>query len=122
MRWMSVRFKLLASITVCTLALGAGVYWYMTRAAADQTVSTAAEEGRRLTTQLEEVRGYYADHVASVCRKQGMEVVPCGCEYRILDFEIGPSSFLPQPGAARGCQRAMHEWLGLAWYWLRGRI
>jgi uncharacterized SAM-binding protein YcdF (DUF218 family) len=55
-------------------------------------------------------------------RKQGMEVVPCGCEYRILDFDISLSSFLPQPGAARGCQLAMHEWLGLAWYWLRGRI
>ena len=76
MSWMSVRFRLLASITACTLVLGAGVYWYMTRAAADQTVTTAAEEGRRLTQQMEEVRGYYADHVASVCRKQGMEVTP----------------------------------------------
>ena len=76
MRNLSVRFKLLASITACTVALAAGVYWYMTRAAVGQAVETAAEEGRRLTGQLEEVRGYYAERVASVCRKRGMDVTP----------------------------------------------
>ena len=76
MRNLSVRFKLLGPIAGCTLLLAAGVYWYMTRAAADQAVEAAAEQGRRLTTQMEEVRGYYAEHVASVCRKQGMEVTP----------------------------------------------
>ncbi len=66
----------MASIAGCTLLLAAGVYWYMTRAAAEQAVEAAAEEARRLTTQPGEVRGYYAEHVASVCRKQGMDVTP----------------------------------------------
>jgi methyl-accepting chemotaxis protein len=72
----SIRFKLLASITACTLALAAGVYWYMTRAAAEQASQQAASEARRLAMQMEEVRGYYAENVAAVCRKQGMEVTP----------------------------------------------
>ncbi|HVS36708.1 MAG TPA: methyl-accepting chemotaxis protein [Gemmataceae bacterium] len=76
MRNVSVRFKMLASITVCTAALAAAVYWYMTRSAGDQAVQSAAEEARRLTTQIEEVRGYYSEHVVAVCRKQGMEAAP----------------------------------------------
>ncbi|HBI44087.1 MAG TPA: hypothetical protein DDY78_14725 [Planctomycetales bacterium] len=74
MRGMSVRFKLLTSIALCTVALGAGVYFYMTRAAAEQAAQDAASEGRRLTTQMEEVRGYYTEHVVAAVKKQGMEV------------------------------------------------
>jgi uncharacterized SAM-binding protein YcdF (DUF218 family) len=60
---------------------------------------------------------------ASGCfRKQGMDVMPCGCHYRAHEFEFGFSEFLPQPNVAQNCQRACHEWLGLAWYWLKGRI
>src|SRR5207249_108617 len=69
-----VRFKLLGSITVCTVALGAGVYWYMTRAAEDQVAQASAAEARRVTTQMEEVRRYYTERVAVVCRKQGLDV------------------------------------------------
>jgi uncharacterized SAM-binding protein YcdF (DUF218 family) len=59
---------------------------------------------------------------AGCFRKQGLEVVPCGCRYRATKFEISLAGILPNPSAARGCLRASHEWLGLAWYWLRGRI
>src|SRR5438552_2764450 len=76
MRNLSVRFKLLASIAGCTVLLGIGVYVYMTWTAADQTALEAASEARHLTAQMEEVRGYYASHVAAVCRKQGMDVTP----------------------------------------------
>ena len=73
MRNLSVRFKVLATITAFTAALGAAVYWYMTRSAAEQTVESAADQARRLTTQMEEVRGYYSEHVIAVCRKQNIE-------------------------------------------------
>jgi len=55
-------------------------------------------------------------------RKQGVDVVPCGCQYRAHELEFAFSEFLPQPIIAEKCQRVCHEWLGLAWYWFRGRI
>ena len=76
MRNWSVRFKLLASITACTLLLGVGVYAYMSWAAADQAAREAAVEARRLSVAMEETRAYYSERVAGVCRKQGMDVTP----------------------------------------------
>lgn len=55
-------------------------------------------------------------------RRQGFEVVPAACQYRATRFELAPSRFLPNANAALNFQEVWHEWLGLAWYWLRGRI
>jgi uncharacterized SAM-binding protein YcdF (DUF218 family) len=55
-------------------------------------------------------------------RKQGLDVVPCGCRYRALGRDGGPVDYLPDPSAAVGVDEAAHEWLGLALYWLTGRI
>jgi len=60
---------------------------------------------------------------AAACfRKQGMEVTPCGSTYRLRDSPFEFTRLFPQPGVAEKCQRICHEWLGLAWYWWRGRI
>jgi len=53
---------------------------------------------------------------------QGMEVVPCGVYYRATHFNWSLPALLPCTGAAQNTQSALYEWLGLAWYWLRGRI
>jgi uncharacterized SAM-binding protein YcdF (DUF218 family) len=55
-------------------------------------------------------------------RKQGLDVVPCGCHYRALGRNGGPADYLPDPSAAAGVEEATHEWFGLALYWLTGRI
>jgi uncharacterized SAM-binding protein YcdF (DUF218 family) len=55
-------------------------------------------------------------------RKQGLELTPSPCRYRATEFKATIFAFLPSPGAAKGCQRAWHEWLGTVWYWLKGRI
>jgi uncharacterized SAM-binding protein YcdF (DUF218 family) len=55
-------------------------------------------------------------------RKQGLDVVGCGCRYRATSFPSEVSSFLPSSGGGRGLQAAWHEWLGTAWYWLQGRV
>lgn len=55
-------------------------------------------------------------------RKQGFDVLPAPCHYRATHFEVSPLSFVPSPGAAHGFQRVWHEWLGLVYYRLRGRI
>jgi uncharacterized SAM-binding protein YcdF (DUF218 family) len=55
-------------------------------------------------------------------RRQGIEVIPCGCRYRSLGRSGGLGDYLPDASAAVGVEEAAHEWLGLAWYWVTGRI
>ncbi|HTU19781.1 MAG TPA: YdcF family protein [Gemmataceae bacterium] len=55
-------------------------------------------------------------------RKQGIEVVSWGCRYRATTFSLELKTFLPSPSGGAGLLAAVHEWLGLAWYRLRGRI
>lgn len=60
---------------------------------------------------------------AAACfRKAGFEVTPAPCNYQADRFEIRPATFLPSAAAAVGNQQVFHEWLGLCWYWLKGRI
>jgi uncharacterized SAM-binding protein YcdF (DUF218 family) len=60
---------------------------------------------------------------AELCfRKQGIAVVPCGCYYRATHFDAALSDFLPNPASMGQLELVVHEWLGLAWYQLNGRI
>ena len=53
---------------------------------------------------------------------QGLAVVPASCYCRSPGFCWEVTEFLPNPNAAGRTCAAMHEGLGIAWYWLRGRI
>jgi uncharacterized SAM-binding protein YcdF (DUF218 family) len=53
---------------------------------------------------------------------QGIQVIPSGCMYRSSRVSGDPWEFFPGLDAAKWVQRAIHEWQGFAWYWLRGRI
>jgi uncharacterized SAM-binding protein YcdF (DUF218 family) len=55
-------------------------------------------------------------------RKQGFDVLPCPCQLRATPADSSRHTFLPSVGALQDSQRACHEWLGMAWYWLKGRI
>jgi uncharacterized SAM-binding protein YcdF (DUF218 family) len=55
-------------------------------------------------------------------RRQGFEVTPAPCSYQASNFEWRVGNFLPSAGAARGNQQVLHEWMGLCWYWVRGRL
>ena len=62
-------------------------------------------------------------HRAVGCfRKQGLEVVPCGCRYRAQNYEGRFSDFVPKPWALSYCHKVAHEWLGVAWYLLHDRM
>jgi uncharacterized SAM-binding protein YcdF (DUF218 family) len=55
-------------------------------------------------------------------RKQGLIVIPSGCRYRAT--RPGPVLLWPFPSAAavQGCLEAFHEWVGVLWYALNGRV
>jgi uncharacterized SAM-binding protein YcdF (DUF218 family) len=55
-------------------------------------------------------------------RKQGIAATPSACRHRATEFRWSLAQFLPSPGAAGSCLDTAHEWLGLAWYLMRGRI
>jgi uncharacterized SAM-binding protein YcdF (DUF218 family) len=59
---------------------------------------------------------------ADCFRKQGADVVPCGCRYRAARMDWSVWAFVPDAAAAGGPQEAVHEWLGVLWYRLHGRI
>jgi uncharacterized SAM-binding protein YcdF (DUF218 family) len=60
---------------------------------------------------------------ASLCfRRQGIDVVPAACHHYATNFESSAQDFLPSPDAAAGFSAVWHEWIGLAWYRLRGRF
>jgi uncharacterized SAM-binding protein YcdF (DUF218 family) len=62
-------------------------------------------------------------HRAVGCfRKQGADVVPCGCRYRALRMDWSPWAFVPSLTGGSGAQEALHEWLGVAWYALHDRL
>jgi len=55
-------------------------------------------------------------------RKQGVEVTPSACHYEADHFDSRPQEYLPSPAAAVKLGEVFHEWLGLGYYWLRGRV
>ena len=61
---------------------------------------------------------------AAMCfQGQGIDVIPSGCRYRTLGgFRYSVVDFLPSVDAANDVSEAWHEWLGLIWYWFRGKI
>lgn len=55
-------------------------------------------------------------------QKQGVKVIPAPCEFHARRLAMSVISVLPAADAMTGVNDAAHEWVGLAWYWLRGRI
>tara|TARA_Y100001978_G_scaffold201897_1_gene221377 strand:- start:92 stop:862 length:771 start_codon:yes stop_codon:yes gene_type:complete len=55
-------------------------------------------------------------------RNLGLQAYGGGCGYTATDLNITPRSFLPSAAAAAMNQIVFHEWLGLIYYRLLGRI
>jgi uncharacterized SAM-binding protein YcdF (DUF218 family) len=55
-------------------------------------------------------------------RAQGIDVLPSASYYRAPTSAVSVWDFVPSPGAVQGIHRAWHEWVGMAWYWLHGRV
>jgi uncharacterized SAM-binding protein YcdF (DUF218 family) len=55
-------------------------------------------------------------------RKQGLEVVPAPCHHIATRFRFEVAWFLPKTDSLGQAVSVVHEWLGLAWYRLSGKI
>jgi uncharacterized SAM-binding protein YcdF (DUF218 family) len=56
-------------------------------------------------------------------RKQGIDALPAPTHYLSQSSPgIRPGDFFPRAGRIQGADAAAHEFLGLAWHWLTGRI
>ena len=58
---------------------------------------------------------------AACLRKQGIQVLPAPCDFRVFGRPY-LDEFIPNWKAVRRNERTLHELVGLAWYWFRGRI
>jgi uncharacterized SAM-binding protein YcdF (DUF218 family) len=60
---------------------------------------------------------------AAMCfRAQGLDVVPVGCNYRARQMPWSVAGLVPNSTAPGLVQEAVHEWLGIVWYWFNGRF
>jgi uncharacterized SAM-binding protein YcdF (DUF218 family) len=60
---------------------------------------------------------------ASACfRKQGMEVTPSPCGHIANGYGFDWRDVFPDVNSAVQVDTAWHEWLGMALYWVRGRL
>lgn len=96
----------------------------------DKSTSTYenAVESKRILERLERRRivlvtdASHMPRAAACFRHVGVEVIESPCRFVTGEFRCCISSLVPSPDAAQGIERVAHEWLGLAWYWLNGRI
>ncbi len=66
-----------------------------------------------------------ADHMrraAGCFRKQNLDVAPSACNHTATEFHLEIRDFFPSAKEAYRVERAAHEWLGIGYYWLRGRL
>ena len=57
----------------------------------------------------------------AVLQKQGIEAIPVKAGY-LYSHQLGWLDYLPNRGALKANLSAIHEWLGLIWYKVKGRI
>lgn len=55
-------------------------------------------------------------------RAQGVDVIAAGCNYRFKVFDLDPLWLVPTAAAASSVRTAVHEWIGMVWYWATGRL
>jgi uncharacterized SAM-binding protein YcdF (DUF218 family) len=79
-------------------------------------------ERRQVRSVLLVTEGVHMFRSLRCFRKQGVEAVPAACHHRATQFRCRLGTFLPSPDAAQDCAAVFHEWMGVAWYWLTGRM
>jgi uncharacterized SAM-binding protein YcdF (DUF218 family) len=65
---------------------------------------------------------YHMRRAERCFRKQGLEVTPAPCAFRSVPVRRDWTQYFPSPQAIRWNEDAVHEWVGLLWYRVMGRI
>jgi uncharacterized SAM-binding protein YcdF (DUF218 family) len=65
---------------------------------------------------------YHMIRAEKCFRKQGLTVVPAPTVFRSHGFGWKPLEFIPGDRMMRLNDDALHEWVGLGWYWISGKI
>ena len=52
----------------------------------------------------------------------GCPVIPVTCNRLAVGFRWEPKTLLPSHSGVLKTQQAFHEWVGILWYWLNGRL
>jgi uncharacterized SAM-binding protein YcdF (DUF218 family) len=66
---------------------------------------------------------FHMPRAMALFKKQGLDPVPAPTGFLLGDtFHLNPWLFLPSAENLRNTELAVHEYLGLAWAWLRGKI
>jgi uncharacterized SAM-binding protein YcdF (DUF218 family) len=65
---------------------------------------------------------YHMPRSEACFRKQGFAVHPAPCAFRTARFRGWLGDWVPGAAAIRQNEQALHEWIGLAYYWFRGYI
>jgi uncharacterized SAM-binding protein YcdF (DUF218 family) len=89
------------------------------------TAASAAEVRRMLPEAHRIVVVTAASHLprsVALFRKQGFEVTPAPCSYFATTLRWSPIDFLPSAGGLELVNLAIHEYVGIAAYWLLGRL
>ena len=56
-------------------------------------------------------------------KKHGLQPIPAPADYQVKEAQgPDPTRFFPKAGPLVQMESAWHEYLGLAWAWLRGSI
>jgi uncharacterized SAM-binding protein YcdF (DUF218 family) len=98
-----------------------------------ETDSRNTEENARFTAEILRKHGWNdgvvlitsATHLprsVALFRRERVEVIPVGCAYHTDEAQRGVWKFWPSPSAASSNQEVVHELLGMAWLWLRGKL
>ncbi|HWR53010.1 MAG TPA: YdcF family protein, partial [Bryobacteraceae bacterium] len=65
---------------------------------------------------------YHALRADMSFRKQGLDVVPAPCRYRATLLVSDAGELIPRQRFIRENQDAIHEWMGIAWYFIKGYV
>jgi uncharacterized SAM-binding protein YcdF (DUF218 family) len=79
-------------------------------------------EKRHLSRVVLVTEAYHMYRALGVFEKQGIDAVPAPCRFISTEFTWEITRFLPDGYAPQACKRVFHEWTGVLWYRLRGRM
>lgn len=66
---------------------------------------------------------YHMPRALSVFQQTGIDAVPAATEYNWIRMDrLGLISFIPNAGSLLESSRAIHEYIGRVWYWLRVKV